>query len=152
MSDTFALNRAAAKFVDIGVKVVAFSVDDEATTMPLLAKKYAIHFPVGCGADSGAAVATTGASVDAEPSCLQATGFVLAARGSVFTAANGLRRYRTAGSRRAGRYVVYFKSKALKVAEDSKAQIPGRDGQSPRPSSLAQTLAGAAPAAQKDVP
>jgi len=120
--------------------------------MALLAKKYAIRFLVGCGADSGAAVAAAGASVDAEPSCLQATGFVLAARGSVFTAANGLRRYRTAGSRRAGRYVVYFKSKALKVAEDSKAQIPGRDGQSPRPSSLAQTLAGAAPAAQKDVP
>jgi peroxiredoxin len=80
-----AFERQRAKLADGGVKVAAFSVDDEATTAALV-DKHRIHYPVGFGADADAIAAATGAYVNAEPRYLQSTGFVLAPDGAIVTA------------------------------------------------------------------
>ena len=80
-----AFERLSAKLADGGVKVAAFSVDDEATTAALV-DKHRIHYPVGFGADADAIAAATGAYVNAEPRYLQSTGFVLAPDGAIVTA------------------------------------------------------------------
>ncbi len=80
-----AFERLSAKLADVGVKVAAFSVDDEATTTALV-EKHRIHYPVGFSADADAVAAATGAYVNAEPRYLQSTGFVLAPDGAIVTA------------------------------------------------------------------
>ncbi len=80
-----AFERSSARLADGGVKIVALSVDDEATTTALVAK-HQIHYPVGFGADPRAVAAATGAYVNDEPRYLQSTGFVLAPDGKVVTA------------------------------------------------------------------
>jgi peroxiredoxin len=80
-----AFERAAEKFAGLGVKVVAFSVDDEATTAALIAK-HRLRFPVGHSADPDKVAAATGAFTNDTPHYLQTTGFVLAPDGSVVTA------------------------------------------------------------------
>ncbi|QPC90955.1 peroxiredoxin family protein [Mesorhizobium sp. INR15] len=80
-----AFERASEKFADIGIKVVAFSVDDEATTTALVAKHH-LRFPVGYGVDAGQIAAATGAYTNDTPSFLQTTGFVLTPNGSVINA------------------------------------------------------------------
>ena len=80
-----AFARASAKLDDAGVKVVAFSVDDEATTAAL-AVKHNVRYPVGYGADADVTAAAIGAYVNPEPHYLQTTGFVLAPDGTVVNA------------------------------------------------------------------
>ena len=74
--------RAKDRLANVGVKVVALSVDDEATTKELIAK-HKISFPMGYGADARAVAAATGAYLNEDPLHLQSTGFVLAPDGTV---------------------------------------------------------------------
>jgi len=57
-------------------------VDDEATTLELIAK-HALTFPVGHSADAATVSAATGAFVDPKGGFLQATGFILDPHGKV---------------------------------------------------------------------
>src|SRR6516162_11240765 len=52
--------RASGKLAEAGIKVVALSVDDEATTKGTI-EKYGLRFPVGYSADAGEIAALTGA-------------------------------------------------------------------------------------------
>ena len=63
-------------------RVVALSVDNEATTAELIAK-HGLEFGVGYGADARALAAATGAFVNYDPLFLQSTGFVLNPAGQV---------------------------------------------------------------------
>ena len=67
---------------ELGVKVVALSVDDEETSAALVAK-HKLRFPVGHSADAVKVTAATGAYVHDDPHYLQSTGFVLAPDGTV---------------------------------------------------------------------
>jgi peroxiredoxin len=80
-----AFEGATQKLSGLGVKVVAFSVDDEATTAGLVAK-HGLRFPVGHSADADKIAAATGAYSNDKPHYLQATGFLLAPDGSILNA------------------------------------------------------------------
>ncbi|MFL6098295.1 MAG: peroxiredoxin family protein [Blastococcus sp.] len=67
------------------IKVVAFSVDDEATTAELVAKRR-LTFPVAHSADADKVADILGAYVNDNPRYLQSTGFVLNPDGKVLTA------------------------------------------------------------------
>jgi len=77
-----AFQRASETLADVGVFVVALSVDDEATTKEFVAQ-HGLTFPVGHSADARAVAEMTGAFVNEEPSYLQSTGFVLDPEGKV---------------------------------------------------------------------
>jgi peroxiredoxin len=77
-----AFQRASQGLAEVGVKVVALSVDDEATTRELIAK-HGLTFPVGHSADARAIAELTGAFVNPDPVYLQSTGFVLDPAGKV---------------------------------------------------------------------
>lgn len=77
-----AFQRASESLADVGARVVALSVDDEATTQELIAKDN-LAFPVGNSADARRIAAATGAFVNDEPTYLQSTGFVLDPEGNV---------------------------------------------------------------------
>ena len=77
-----AFQRATGKLDDLGVKVVALSVDDGATTRELIAK-HGLTFPVGHSADAAAMHEATGAFVNPDTTYLQSTGFVLDPEGKV---------------------------------------------------------------------
>ena len=66
----------------LGIKVVALSVDDEATSAATAAKNH-LQFPVGHSANADAVAAATGAFVNPNPHYLQPAGFVLAPDGTV---------------------------------------------------------------------
>ncbi|HVX46303.1 MAG TPA: peroxiredoxin family protein [Mycobacteriales bacterium] len=74
--------RSADQLAEVGARVVALSVDDEATTAALIAKHH-LDFPVGHSADATAISTATGAFVDPEGGYLQSTGFVLDPNGRV---------------------------------------------------------------------
>ncbi|WCD94219.1 peroxiredoxin family protein [Streptomyces sp. HUAS 31] len=80
-----AFQRASDRFAQAGIKVVALSVDEEATTKGLV-EKHKLTFPVGHSADAHAIAEATGAFVNDDPVHLQSTGFVLAPDGTVITA------------------------------------------------------------------
>jgi len=65
-----------------GARVVALSVDDEATTSDVIAK-HGLEFPVGYGAEARVLGEATGAFVNEDPLYLQSTGFVLNPGGQV---------------------------------------------------------------------
>jgi peroxiredoxin len=77
-----AFQRASQGLAEVGVKVVALSVDDEATTRELIAK-HGLTFPIGHSADARAIAELTGAFVNPDPVYLQSTGFVLDPAGKV---------------------------------------------------------------------
>ena len=78
-------SRAAETFAEIGIKVAALSVDDQATSAALV-DKLRLSFPVGYAADADAIAAVTGAHLNYNPKYLQTTGFVLDPHGSILTA------------------------------------------------------------------
>lgn len=80
-----AFHRAEDKLAEVGVMVVALSVDDEATSAALVTKHH-LGFPVGHSADADAVASATGAFTNADPHHLQSTGFVLGPDGTVLTA------------------------------------------------------------------
>jgi peroxiredoxin len=75
-------SRAFGTLTELGVKVVALSVDDEETSAALAAK-HKLPFRIGHSADAVKVAAATGAYVNDEPRYLQSTGFVLAPDGTV---------------------------------------------------------------------
>jgi peroxiredoxin len=77
--------RATDKLGELGIKVVALSVDDEKTSAALVAKLH-LEFPVGYGADADCIAATLGAYTNDDPKYLQGTGFVLDPDGRVLIA------------------------------------------------------------------
>ncbi len=77
-----AFQRSLDYLADIDTLVAALSVDDEATTQDLIAKR-GLRFPVGHSADARAIAAATGAFVNDVPEYLQSTGFVLDPGGRV---------------------------------------------------------------------
>jgi peroxiredoxin len=80
-----AFARAADEFAKEGIHVVSVSADDQEKSEALVAK-HQLGFPVGYGADAHAVSAVTGAFVNENPVCLQATGFILDPEGRVVTA------------------------------------------------------------------
>jgi peroxiredoxin len=74
--------RARDRLADVGARVVALSVDDEATTSDLIAR-HGLEFPVGHSADARALATATGAFIHDDPLFLQSTGFVLDPGGQV---------------------------------------------------------------------
>jgi peroxiredoxin len=77
-----AFQRAHDALAAVDARVVALSVDDEATTRAFTAK-HGLQFPVGHSADARAVAAATGAFVNDDPLYLQSTGFVLDLTGRV---------------------------------------------------------------------
>jgi peroxiredoxin len=77
-----AFERSRETLDALGAKIVAISVDDEATTRELVAKHH-LGFPVGHSADARAIAELTGAFVNPDPVYLQSTGFVLGPDGRV---------------------------------------------------------------------
>ena len=77
-----AFQRDADKLDGLDIKVLFLSVDDQDTARALIAK-HGLTFPVGHSADAAAIHAATGAFVNADPTYLQATGFVLDPEGEV---------------------------------------------------------------------
>jgi peroxiredoxin len=77
-----AFQRALDSLAEVGAKVVALSVDDEAATAELVAR-HGLTFPIGHSADPNATSVATGAFVDPERGFLQSTGFVLNPDGHV---------------------------------------------------------------------
>lgn len=80
-----AFQRAAGKLAETGIKVVAFSVDDEPTAAGTI-DKYKLSFPIGHSADAYRVASLTGAYVNEVPRYLQSTGFVLDPDGDVLNA------------------------------------------------------------------
>ncbi|WGS19963.1 MULTISPECIES: redoxin domain-containing protein [unclassified Bradyrhizobium] len=80
-----AFARAADKFAEEGIKVVSVSVDDREKSEALV-EQHKLGFSVAYGADARAVSAVTGAFVNDNPVCLQATGFVLNPEGRIVTA------------------------------------------------------------------
>jgi peroxiredoxin len=77
-----AFQRAGSGLAEVGARVVALSVDDEATTGELIAR-HGLTFPVGYSADARAIARATGAFVNEDPLFVQSTGFVLDPEGRV---------------------------------------------------------------------
>ncbi len=77
-----AFQRDHDRLTQVDAKIVALSVDDEATTRALILK-LGLEYPVGHSADARAIAAATGAFVNDEPTFIQSTGFVLDPTGRV---------------------------------------------------------------------
>ena len=77
--------RASEKLAETGIKVVALSVDDEATTRATI-EKHRLSFPVGHSANVDDVAAATGAYINETPRYLQTTGFLLTPDGKVANA------------------------------------------------------------------
>ena len=77
-----AFQHATGSLAEVGAKVVALSVDDEATTRELIAR-HGLTFPAGHSADACAIAQATGAFVNEDPLYVQSTGFVLDPAGRV---------------------------------------------------------------------
>src|SRR5579875_2719035 len=71
-----AFQRASAALSDVGAKVMALSVGDEATAKELIAK-HNLMFPIGHSVNARTLAETTGAFLNEDPIFLQSTGFVL---------------------------------------------------------------------------
>ena len=80
-----AFARAKEKLDEVGIRVVALSVDNK-TDAATLVEKHRLNFPVGYGVDADKIASSTGAYVNDSPRCLQTTGFVLNPTGKVITA------------------------------------------------------------------
>ena len=77
-----AFQRSLDSLAEADISVVALSVDDEATTVDLIAR-HGLRFPVGHSASAATIAHTTGAFVNPDPPYLQSTGFVLDSGGRV---------------------------------------------------------------------
>ena len=77
--------RASEKLAEAGIKVVALSVDDEATTVGTI-EKFKLSFPVGHSANAEKIASITGAYTNDFPRYLQTTDFLLAPDGKILNA------------------------------------------------------------------
>lgn len=80
-----AFSRATEALDEQQIKVIALSVDDEATGAALVEKNQ-LMFPVAHSADAGEVAEALGCFTNDEPAYLQSTGFVLTPDGSVLVA------------------------------------------------------------------
>jgi len=80
-----AFARAKEKLDELGIRVVAMSVDDKIDASALV-EKHRLNFPVGYRVDADRVAAATGAYVNDSPRYQQSTGFVLDPDGRVVTA------------------------------------------------------------------
>ncbi len=99
----------------LGVKVVALSVDDEATSAATRAKNH-VEFPVGHSADADAIAAATGAFVNPNRHFLEPAGFVLAPDGTVRAAAYATSAIGRVVAKDVVGFVGYLQSVAAKAA------------------------------------
>jgi peroxiredoxin len=97
------------------VKVVALSVDDEATSAATKAKNH-VQFPVGHSADADAVAAATGAFVNPSRNFLEPAGFVLAPDGTVRAAAYATSAIGRVVAKDVVGFVGYMQSVAAKAA------------------------------------
>ena len=77
--------RASERLAAAGIKIVALSVDDEATTVGTI-EKFNLSFPVGHSADANTVASITGAYTNESPLYLQSTGFLLGPEGKILNA------------------------------------------------------------------
>jgi peroxiredoxin len=77
--------RASEKLADAGIKILALSVDNEATTVGTI-EKFKLSFPVGHSAEADKVASITGAYTNESPRYLQATGFLVAPDGKILNA------------------------------------------------------------------
>jgi peroxiredoxin len=77
-----AFQRAQDRLAEADIRVVALTVDDEATTAQLVAD-HGLTFPIGHSADAAALHSAVGAFVNPDPVHLQSTGFALDPDGRV---------------------------------------------------------------------
>jgi peroxiredoxin len=77
--------RASEKLAEAGTRVVALSVDNEATTVGTI-EKLKLSFPVGHGANAEKVASITGAYTNDSPRYLQTTGFLPAPDSGIFIA------------------------------------------------------------------
>jgi peroxiredoxin len=101
----------------LGVRVVALSVDDEATSAATAAKNHLL-FPVGHSANADAVRAATGAFVNPTPHYLQPTGFVLGPDGTVKAAVYATSAIGRMLAKDVVGFVGYLKSVAAKAAAE----------------------------------
>lgn len=80
-----AFARAKEKLDELGIRVLALSVDNR-TDAATLVERHRLNFPVGYRVDADKISALTGAYVNDAPRYLQSTGFVLDPIGTVITA------------------------------------------------------------------
>jgi len=99
----------------LGVKVVALSVDDEATSAATRAKNH-VEFLVGHSADADAIAAATGAFVNPSRRFLEPAGFVLAPDGTVGAAAYSTSAIGRVVAKDVVGFVGYLQSVAAKAA------------------------------------
>ena len=76
---------ASEKLAQAGIKVVALSVDNEATTVGTV-EKFKLSFPVGHSANAERVASVTGAYTNDSPRYLQTTDFLLAPDGKILNA------------------------------------------------------------------
>jgi peroxiredoxin len=77
-----AFQRAQDKLSEVGARVVALSIDDEATTQATI-DKHGLTYPVGYGVDARAIAEVTGAVVNPQGGYVESTGFVVGPDGKV---------------------------------------------------------------------
>jgi peroxiredoxin len=77
--------RASEKLAEMGIKVAALSIDDEATTIVTMLK-HKLGFPMGHSADADQVATIAGAYTNETPHYLQATGFLLDPNGRILNA------------------------------------------------------------------
>ena len=77
-----AFQLAQDRLAGVGVRVVALSADDEASTRTMIAN-HGLTFPVGHGADAVALNEAVGAFVSGDPPYVESTGFVLDPAGRI---------------------------------------------------------------------
>lgn len=80
-----AFSRARERFAELGIKIVALSVDDGSTSAALV-DTLRLSFPVGFGANAVAVAAATGAYLAEGAAYIQSTGFVLDHGGRILIA------------------------------------------------------------------
>ena len=101
----------------LGIRVVALSVDDEATSAATVAKNHLL-FPVGHSANADAVRAATGAFVNPTPHYLQPAGFVLGPDGTVKAAVYATSAIGRMLAKDVVGFVGYLKSVAAKAAAE----------------------------------
>jgi peroxiredoxin len=106
-----AFARAKEKLDELGIRVVALSVDSRADAAALV-EKHRLNFPVGFGVDADKIAASTGAYVNNSPRYLQSTGFVLGPDGRVITAVYSSGAIGRLVAEDATGFIRYVKSKA----------------------------------------
>jgi len=103
---------AAAKsaFDDLGVKIVALSVDEASVTARQVAQNH-LPFPVGYGLNAGEISAAIGAFTNPSPLYLQPTNFILSPEGTILSGLYSTNAVGRLSASDVTRFVAHVKSK-----------------------------------------